>query len=497
MNRRDFLTTTMTGFAGVASASFLHIPSWAQEPSPASATATVLKAGTRSLDINGKAASVYGLMQSDGAHGLTMNAGDSFDVALHNELPDPTLIHWHGLLPPWPMDGVPDTPAPLLKSGETRGYQFPVADAGTYWMHAHTLQEQNLLAAPLIVRSAGDAKADEQEVVILLHDFSFMPAAELLAHLKNAGGGMKMGGMAMGGMDQGMMKTHMAHMDHMGQMMAAMKPGGGMAGMGAMDLNDIAYDAYLANDRTLADPQVVSVEKSGRVRLRVINGATATAFTIDTGRLSGELIAVDGQDIVPVKGASFPIAMGQRLDIRLALPKDGGAFPVLALREGANDRAGIILATPSAQIAKIAVVGDRKGPTLDLGLESTLKAAKPLAQRRPDRRYAVRLLGGMTGYEWGIDGADNLFVSLGQRVEIAMLNMSMMTHPMHLHGHHFQVVGINGNPVRGAVRDTVAVPPMSTVTIAFDANNPGRWAFHCHHLYHMAAGMMAFVAYNG
>ena len=103
----------------------------------------------------------------------------------------------------------------------------------------------------------------------------------------------------------------------------------------------------------------------------------------------------------------------------------------------------------------------------------------------------------MTGYEWGIDGADNLFVSLGQRVEIAMLNMSMMTHPMHLHGHHFQVVGINGNPVRGAVRDTVAVPPMSTVSIAFDANNPGRWAFHCHHLYHMAAGMMAFVAYNG
>ena len=88
------------------------------------------------------------------------------------------------------------------------------------------------------------------------------------------------------------------------------------------------------------------------------------------------------------------------------------------------------------------------------------------------------------------------FVKSGERVEIAMLNMSMMTHPMHLHGHHFQVVGINGKPVRGAVRDTVVVPPMSTVTIAFDANNPGRWAFHCHHLYHMAAGMMAFVAYN-
>jgi FtsP/CotA-like multicopper oxidase with cupredoxin domain len=78
-----------------------------------------------------------------------------------------------------------------------------------------------------------------------------------------------------------------------------------------------------------------------------------------------------------------------------------------------------------------------------------------------------------------------------------MHNLSMMTHPMHLHGHHFQVVGIDGKPLQGAVRDTVAVPPMASVTIAFDAANLGMWAFHCHHLYHMATGMMAFVAYEG
>ena len=287
------------------------------------------------------------------------------------------------------------------------------------------------------------------------------------------------------------------HMAHMRQMMATMKPGGGMAGMGAMDLNDIQYDAYLANDRTLADPQVVTVEKGGRVRLRIINGAAATAFTIDTGGLGGELVAVDGQDIVPVKGSSFPIAMGQRLDIRLALPKDGGAFPILARREGANERAGVILATVGAQVAKTPVLGERKGPTIDLVLEGKLKPARPLARRAPDRRYAVRLVGNMSGYEWGMDGADNLKVGKGQRVEIAMLNMSMMTHPMHLHGHRFQLVDIDGRPVNGAVRDTVAIPPMSTVTIAFDANNAGRWAFHCHHLYHMATGMMSFVEYLG
>ena len=345
-----------------------------------------------------------------------------------------------------------------------------------------------------IVRSAADAKADEQEVVILLHDFSFTPAADLLAKLKKTSGGMgmNMAGMNTGGMDQTRMTAHMAHMR---QMMATMKPGGGMAGMGAMDLNDIQYDAYLANDRTLADPQVVTVEKGGRVRLRIINGAAATAFTIDTGRLGGELIAVDGQDIAPVKGASFPIVMGQRLDIRLTLPKDGGAFPVFALREGGNERAGVILATAGAQIAKTPVLGGQKGPVIDLTLENKLKAATPLAQRAAQQRYTVRLVGNMSAYEWGMDGADNLKVSKGQRVEIAMLNMSMMTHPMHLHGHRFQVVEIDGQAINGAVRDTVAVPPMSTVTIAFDANNTGRWAFHGHHLYHMASGMMSFVEY--
>ncbi len=494
MDRRNFLKATMTGLAGIAAAPLLRFPAWAEDAAPASASATVLKAVSRTLDINGKAANVYGLMQNGGAPGITLNVGENFDVALRNELAEPTLIHWHGMLPPWPQDGVPDTPAPLLKAGETRGYLFPVADAGTYWMHAHTLQEQNLLAAPLIVHSAADAKADEQEVVILLHDFSFTPAADLLAKLKKTSGGMgvKMNGMNMDGMDHTMMTAHMAHMR---QMMATMKPGGGMASMGAMDLNDIQYDAYLANDRTLADPHVVAVEKGGRVRLRIINGAAATAFTMDTGRLGGELIAVDGQDVAPVRGTSFPLVMGQRLDIRLTLPKDGGSFPILALREGGTERAGVILATAGAQVVKTPVQGGLKGPVIDLALESRLIASTPLAQRSPDRRYAVQLVGNMSGYEWGMDGADNLKVSKGQRVEIAMRNMSMMMHPMHLHGHRFQVVSIDGQAVNGAVRDTVAVPPMSTVTIAFDANNTGRWAFHCHHLYHMVSGMMSFVDY--
>jgi FtsP/CotA-like multicopper oxidase with cupredoxin domain len=355
-------------------------------------------------------------------------------------------------------------------------------------MHAHTLQEQNLLAAPLIVRTADDLRRDEQEVVVLLHDFSFLSAEELLAKLKgNAAPGampMEQGSMqGMAGMQQMMTGNDMAGM--------------AMPGMAAVDLNDIDYDAYLANDRTLDDPEVVRVDKGGRVRLRIINGATATAFTIDTGRLFGELVAVDGQGVEAVAGTSFPVAMGQRLDIRLSLPKEGGAFPVLALREGAPERTGVVLATAGADIRRIPVGGEAKGPVLGLDLEQRLRPVEPLVARLADRRFELSLTGDMTAYSWRIDGADGLVVKRGERIEVAISNASMMSHPMHLHGHHFQVIAINGAPVAGAVRDTVLLPPMASVVLAFDADNPGRWPLHCHHLYHMATGMMAYVTYHG
>ena len=496
MNRRHFLNRMMAGAAAFGtSAAFHPVNAWAQAAPDAARPAAnaaprPLGVVSRTIEVNGKAARVFGLAQSDGTSGLTLDAGSSFDVALSNRIDEPTLIHWHGLTPPWTMDGVPDNPAALLGPSETRRYTFPVGTGGTHWMHAHTLQEQNLLAAPLIVRTAADRQRDEQEVVILLHDFSFTPAGELLAKLKGspAAGAMPL--------DHGAM----AQSDAMNGMAGMMDSGAtgqmhSMPGM-VMDLNDIDYDAYLANDRTLGDPEVVAVDKGGRVRLRIINGATATAFTIDTGSLDGELIAVDGQAVQPVAGRSFPISMGQRLDIRLALPKAGGSHPILALREGAAERTGIILASAGATIAKIPVLGQAKGPVLGLDLEQRLRAAEPLAQRPADRRFALTLTGNMADYSWGIGGGDSLRIKRGERVELALANMSMMAHPMHLHGHAFQVVGINGKTLAGALRDTILLPPMTRVTITFDADNPGRWPLHCHHLYHMATGMMSFVSYD-
>ena len=276
----------------------------------------------------------------------------------------------------------------------------------------------------------------------------------------------------------------------------------GMAmGNQPMDLNDVAYDAYLANDRTLDDPVVFRTERNGRVRLRLINGATSTAFWIDLGAAVATVMAVDGDPVRPITGSRFPLAEGQRIDLLIRMPTEGGVIPVFAQREGDRIRTGIILATPGATISRFAEQADAVAEPIDLSLEHQLVAATPLSARASDVTHRIALTGSMMPYVWGIDDRNwsehkPLRIAKGQRVVLEMVNRSPMAHPMHLHGHHFQVVALNGKALAGATRDTVLVPADGTVTIAFDANNPGRWLLHCHNLFHMAIGMMTELAYG-
>ncbi|MDZ4096196.1 MAG: multicopper oxidase family protein [Paracoccaceae bacterium] len=482
LTRRGFLA------ASAALAGTTALPRFAR----AQSTALTLTAATRTLDIDGRAATVYGLLNGTGGSGLTLDPGQRFAVDLTNDLDVETIIHWHGQIPPNVQDGVPGLPMPLLTPGESRGYDY-APRPGTHWMHSHVpVQEMQLLAAPLIVRSAADLVADRQEVVMLLHDFSFKPAEEVLAQITGDAGGHG----AMAGMDHGAPAASGA----MGGMMGMPGMSGGMAGM-AMDLNDYDFDAYLANDRTLNDPDVIRVDAGGRVRLRIINAAAATVFWIDTGAVPGRLVAVDGHDIQPISGTRFGVAMAQRLDIELDLPAGAGAFPVLALREGARERTGIILATAGAEIARISGLGDTEAPAFDTGLEqeSALRAATPLAAL-PAANTRVMMLGGsMQPYVWTIDGQTwgshvPVTATSGERVEIMFHNMSMMGHPMHLHGHSFQVVAIGNQRFAGAVRDTVYLPPMAMLTIAIDAGEAARWMLHCHHMPHLSTGMMTEFA---
>jgi FtsP/CotA-like multicopper oxidase with cupredoxin domain len=477
-SRRSFVASG----GACAGAALLGCRGQASSPSAENtqaSNATRLQAKSRTLEINGRAATLMGLEQANGKQGLSFIVGQPFNVLLENQLSVPTAIHWHGLHPPNNQDGVPGLTQPVIAPNSSTLYNFPVQPSGTHWMHSHEgLQEAFLLSAPLIVHDSSD-KADEQEITLFLGDFSFTPPTEIYAKLrKPAAGAMAMGGNM---------------------------PAKGMA-MGKADANDVDYDAYLINDRTLADPEVVRVEKNARLRLRIINGSSGTNFFVDLGDLKGELIATDGMPVNPVSGSHFPLAIAQRIDVRLQFPREG-AFPILALRENATEQAGIILATPGASIRKLPLKNASPAGMLTLDLEKQLSAATPLASKPIDQSFDLRLQGNMARYEWPINGIifdtanpgtqkAQVHVKRGQRIALKFINETPMSHPMHLHGHSFQVIDINGTPLNGALRDTVLVPPKSSVTVAFDANNPGIWYVHCHILWHLAAGMATLVQYE-
>jgi FtsP/CotA-like multicopper oxidase with cupredoxin domain len=497
-SRRRFLHTALA--AGV-----LPILPDAARAAPA---AKRLVAGTRMLEVNGRPAKVFGLTGPDRRPGIRLAAGERFRVELANESGARTLVHWHGQLPPWTQDGFPWPQTPPIANGAVQSYDYaPIP--GTYWMHSHhDMQEQGLMTAPLIVHGAAEAHEDRQEVVLMLHDFTFQTPEEVLAGLT---------GTTVAAARAMAQKTEEAPADRGdanmpepgkvgmagGEPRMAM-PGMTMPGPGGvqmhMDLNDVHYDAFLANDRTLADPQVVRVERGGRIRLRVINGASSSQFWIDLGDLVGRVVATDGHPVHPAAGNRFPLAMAQRLDILIDLPQ-AGAFPILAGLEGDGRQTGIVLATADAPISRIAETAE-VAPPVDLSLEARLMAVEPLPPRSADIVQTIVLGGGMKPYVWSMNGEvwpqiSPLMLTKGQRVEIDLVNRTMMAHPIHLHGHVFQVIAIDGRPMQGAARDTVLVMPMGRVRIAFDADNPGRWALHCHNLYHMVTGMMTEFRYQG
>jgi FtsP/CotA-like multicopper oxidase with cupredoxin domain len=483
LTRRDFMLSTAAAAAVAA-----PVITRAQVTAPAANAPannqqqTILRLLRRSIEVSGKPASIMGIRQPNGSYGLNTTVNTPFRVRVENQLDVPSLIHWHGLTPPWQQDGVPGVSGPPIAAGGTADYDFPLPFGGTFWMHSHQgLQEQTLLSAPLIIRNGRD-RNDQQDIVLMLYDFSFTPPDQIFADLKKKG------------------SPSAAASPAPAAQPAGMKPMA-MGSSAKRDLNDVKYDAFLANDRTLADPEVIKVEPGGRVLLRVINGSSMSAYHVDLGQLDGELIAVDGIRIAPVTGRRFPIAVAQRLDIQLALPRATAAYPVLAQLEGERSQTGIILAAGGADIARVPEQAAMASLPLTLELEARLRAAEPLPPRKVDRTHVLNLTGEMAGYIWSINNVawtpqtPPLPIAAGERVQLVFVNRTMMSHPMHLHGHPFQVVEIDGQPLSGAVRDTVLVPPSARVSVVFDANNPGYWALHCHLLYHLDAGMFTTLRY--
>jgi multicopper oxidase len=194
-NRKEYemptlLTRRQILGSGVAMAGTISLLPMAQAAAALESPAAKLRltADTRTLDVNGKPARVFGLTGPNGKPGITLSPGERFRVDLVNRTGTSTIIHWHGQLPPWTQDGFPWPQTPPIAAGDTHSYDYaPIP--GTFWMHSHQgMQEQSLMTAPLIVHSAEDLRADRQEVVLMLHDFSFRTPDELLAGLTKSDG---------------------------------------------------------------------------------------------------------------------------------------------------------------------------------------------------------------------------------------------------------------------------------------------------------------------
>ena len=457
------------------------------------------------ITVRGKTVKVTAITQSNGEHGYSPEKTTGFHVEVVNQLPIPTSIHWHGLILPNLMDGVPFVTQDPIPPGASRRYDFPLKQSGSYWMHSHYgLQEQQLLSAPMVIRSAGHAKVTDAEFTVMLSDFSFTSPQDILKGL--IGKAQRMKGMQQ---EKEMPESKPMSMSEQKESLVVQKWDAASNRLVAQEVQatppdvDVKYDALLANRRTIDNPQVFEVKPGQRVLLRLMGAASATNFFIDTGKLDATIIATDGEDVEPLKGNFFQLSTAQRLDLLVTIPKTGGVFPVLALGEGSTLQTGVLLATPGTKIPKqtLAIRAQQKMGGLDNTQERRLAAKNSLPERPVQRSLPSVLGGSMTTCIWTINGAsypnqNSLNVKAGERVELVISNTTGMSHPMHLHGHVFEVTEIDGQKITGAKRDTILVPPKSTIKVIFDANDPGVWAYHCHILYHLATGMFTVLKYE-
>src|SRR5215813_6572919 len=463
------------------------------------------------LKVLGKDLTVIAIEQADGTNGYFPEKADGFHVEVVNQLKVPTCLHWHGLILPNLMDGVPFVTQNPIAPGKSFRYDFPLKQSGTYWMHSHYgLQEQLYNSAPLIIWTPEErAKADRQ-VVVMLSDFSFTPPEQVLKGLKS---GMPMPNMKKNGSGEKSENSNSEKMSgSMGKSTAAeviaqkwddQKQRFVRTVLRAPEAEiDVKYDALIANRRTLDDPEIISVNAGESVLLRLIAASSNQNFYVDTGALESELAAVDGKAVQPIRGNFFQLGVAQRLDLKITIPKDGGAFPILAQGEGTKLLCGVVLSTKGASVPKLSRTTSTSTAALDNTQEKKLRARNPLPNRPIDRTLSAALGGNMATYVWTINGAaypnrNSLNIRMGERVGISFTISTKMGHPMHLHGHDFQVVEIDGEKISGALRDTLMVPPGSKMTVAFDADNAGVWPLHCHLLYHLDTGMFTVVKYDG
>ncbi|MFJ9631809.1 multicopper oxidase family protein [Streptomyces sp. NPDC101175] len=452
-----------------------------------------LTAARERIDLAGRTVETWLYGDRPGTRALRAKKGDTLSVRLANRLPEQTTLHWHGIRIRNDMDGVSPVTQRAVEPGKDFTYTFDVADPGTYWYHPHVgLQADRGLYGPLIVEDPDDRSGIGTDHVIVIDDWLDglgTTPDEVLTALNPALGG------SMAGMDMGTASASPSSGHHqVSAATAALVPSKPMTSTLLKGVaGDIAYPLHLINGRPPADRETIRATTGTKARLRIINAAAETPYRFAVAGHRMTVTHTDGYPVTPFEVDSLLIGMAERYDV-VIVPKSG-AWPVVAKAEGKPGHAAALLRTGDASATKAPGAGTLPGELAGRVLryrDLSPAASARLASRTPDRTYAVRLIGDMKRFVWGIAGKDaaRLVVERGQRVRIAMTNKTAMWHPMHLHGHTFAVAG-----AAGIRKDTVVTLPGETVTIEFDADNPGAWMLHCHNAYHFEAGMTANLNY--
>jgi CopA family copper-resistance protein len=582
INRRSFLV----GGAAAAGLAGLY-PAWAKSVSQglASKGFGTLTGSDLAITIANNAFPVDGRT----GHAITMNGtipgplirlreGQNVRIAVRNELGEDTSIHWHGVLVPFRMDGVPGVSFPGIKAHSTFVYEFPVVQSGTYWYHSHSgLQEQIGHYGPLIFDPAEpDPVQYDREHVIVLSDWSFMHPHMIFTRLKQEGGFFNRQKLTL--MDR--LKGRNPLTPEERDMFARMR-------MDPTDISDVTEAAYtfLINGHSPAENWTGLFRAGERVRLRIINSATQTTYNFRIPGLPMTVVQADGINVQPVIVDEFQIGNAETYDV-IVQPEDraytiaaetidrsGMGVATLAPRAGMRAAVPPLRERPVLRMADMGMShgGDQSMPGMDhsgmagmdhsamghgtaaatppasapamdhgsmnmrdkskvnfpvgvgvdmiapmptdrtghpgIGLDNVghrvltyrdLVALKPNPDTRtPTRRIDIHLTGNMERFMWSMDGQqlserpEPYRFARNERVRMRLINDTMMTHPMHIHGHFWQVV--NGQGPRQPYKHTIRVLPGSFVDLDMTADAPGDWAFHCHLLYHMHAGMMRVV----
>lgn len=595
-DRRKFLTTSLG--AGAALGASGLVPAWALPASKGNMGIPALTGTNFDLEvskfktrINGRETMAVGVNGSVPAPLIRFREGDDITLNVKNTLDVDTSIHWHGLLVPFQMDGVPGVTFPGIKPKETFQYEFSVPQNGTYWYHSHSgLQEQIGHYGPLIIDPKGvDPVKYDREYVLVLGDWTFTDPHRIFAKLKKNAESLNFN------------QSTISDTKGLKGMWGAMR-------MSPNDLADVSGETYtyVINGHSTSDNFDMVFNPGERVRLRIINAAAMTLFNVRMPGLPMTVVQADGLNVQPIETDEFQIGVAETYDVIVRpteakpfafvaesidrsgqvvatlAPKPGmraqapkvRAVPVLTMTDMGMDHSSMSSmsgmdersmksknATPAAKMdhstmgpkmeggsmkdmdhAAMGHGPDPHGPAVQLAkVEADIKvgpgvvnvAAMPTNRlnepgiglsdmphrvltysqlrslepnpdtRMPGREVVVHLTSNMERYMWSFDGVkfsevkESIKFMEGERVRLTLVNNTMMPHPIHLHGMFFDVVipdYQNGRGNHKPRKHTIVTKPGETLSVDVTAEHVGDWAFHCHLIYHMHAGMMQVVS---